>query len=574
MMREVDSKIARWGMFLGFWGILSGLAFFLTWDTFWRHHHVSAVLLELGVAALAASVAEKSKEAIQGHSTAGYAVTSAVVILIVLEFFILAFDGLPNVRTGHLKDMGRRMLTGASSSRPAKVYAFEIRSPQQFRLHLVAANRILSNPNAQERETQRKDWLAAITAPPGSPFDAASQEHREVVADRLLQLQPAERRQLILNGQTGQPELDFALENALNGAIHSVDFYRLTRGEVEDLPPQVEMERLNRQHIEETFPGMIAPLAESDSKEWIDLALGLAPLALVGILLGLAMVQIVAYESANKAITPNTLRGSGFGALAGASAGFFGFFLYVLLVRLAYRFVEGSLLADGWLAAPLKIISTNELNISLDAASHAAMLFVLPGAALGAIVPWLKPPSRFPQFWGLIAFLTAVISVAVSIYSGHPYWWIAGGSLAAILVVRAIRSGQSIDSYWPVNAVLISLFVCAVAIAAQATLGDTLRDLHLFIQKPADPYAQWIESTSRMNTLQTLSESADATTRQLEYSRNTAWKQDYDADMKKVDQDAMDIGQALEVSIIGGLSFWITIAALIAWKRYEGGNHR
>ena len=554
-MPKVDRVTSFWGTFLGFWGVLSGIGLFLTWDGFWRIHPTD-ILWELPVAALAAGVAEYAKARVEGHHESS--VVGSILILIVLEFLLLGWHGPLNVETGHLKEISRRMLGTASATRPAKVYAFDIESPQQLRLQFAMAD---AGTSSQPPERAR-------------------------VAGRLLQLQPPDRRRVVLSGETPQPALDFALEDALNAGIRSVDYYRFVAGhdqhtpEEEDahaLPPRVEMERINREHIGLAFPGLIAPLPEAGTGEWLDLALGFVPLLVVGVVLGFVMVWIVVtrFHDTNvsdpNAMSRATLRGLGLGAVAGAGSAFAAFVACGFLVRLGYRAWGGSLLSAGWLAAPFTTMNA-EIELCVEAGVRAALLFVLPGATLGALAPWLKPPSRQPRFWSLIAVGAAVLAVVTSLYSGGRYWWIAAAPILAFIIVRAIRANKALDFYWPVGALLVALFVCAVTVSAQVTLGDALRDVHLFIQKPSAPLAEALATRERpggvtTRTIEQLAASADATARLKVYEQNETWKRAYDADRAREENETSAIGQALEISLVGGLGFWVTIAALIAWRR-------
>src|SRR5205823_1316623 len=123
-----ESSDVGLGLFLGLWGVFSGIAMFLTWDTSWRHEDRQLVALELVVAVVVAYVTEGARERVEGHKRRSSLFTS-IMILIVLEFFVLGFHGIPALNLGGLRDVSRRILGEASEIRPAKLYAFEIRSP-------------------------------------------------------------------------------------------------------------------------------------------------------------------------------------------------------------------------------------------------------------------------------------------------------------------------------------------------------------------------------------------------------------------------------------------------------------
>src|SRR5712691_4149562 len=101
------------GLGLGLWGVLSGIAMFLTWDTSWRHEDRRLVAVELVVAVVVAWVTEWARERVEGHKRRSSLFTS-IMILIVLEFFVLGFHGIPGLDEGHLRDVSRRILGEAS----------------------------------------------------------------------------------------------------------------------------------------------------------------------------------------------------------------------------------------------------------------------------------------------------------------------------------------------------------------------------------------------------------------------------------------------------------------------------
>ena len=100
--RSKSGNATLWGVGLGLWGAISGIALFLTWDSFWRHHPWVA-FWELLLAVIAAYVGESARECVEGHEHRETSIVTSILILVALEFFRpgLARCGR-GVESGHL----------------------------------------------------------------------------------------------------------------------------------------------------------------------------------------------------------------------------------------------------------------------------------------------------------------------------------------------------------------------------------------------------------------------------------------------------------------------------------------
>ena len=616
---DTDQRKAElWGVACGLWGVISGIALFLTWDAFWRTEPWWVVPAELMLAVLAAFVAEQARERVELRSERASSIFTSVLILVVLEFFILGWHGIPSLETGDLREISRRILGEASVARSAKFYAFDLPDPARLQLQFRAAEAALSTSNEREKQ-------------------------REQVANRILQLLSPEHRRVLLDNQTPASDLARVLKDALNSAISSIDFYLSFHGEREGgdglsaserpaIPPAPEMRRMSRRLIEQSFQGAIAPTPEEDRTEWIDLALGVAPLLIVGLLLGWNMVQNVddiSKKRAKAGMGCQTCEGMLWGAVSGALGGFVAFFAYVALMRLGYFVVSHDVprmlldsishyvpqdlraLVSPHGSPPLSVPCPplhflifpvmGQMAECVGPAVRAALMFALPGATLGALVPWLKPPSRSPKFWSLIASIAAALSVLVSLLSHNRCWWIAIGSSLALMILWSIHQGKSIEWYWATAGFVVALFLCALTVTAQATLGNFMKDMHLFIQREIDTRSGSFDASWVMNlrvgewkdrerldqdpfhawfAAYTWNRKRDGGTpgqppRAWDSGRHAGngdlaemygCKVEYDEDQARQRAESRAVGQALEVFVMGGLGFWVTIGALAAWK--------
>jgi len=213
-----------------------------------------------------------------------------------------------------------------------------------------------------------------------------------------------------------------------------------------------------------------------------------------------------------------------------------------------------------------------ELSNSAGPAGRAAFMFVVPGAVLGALVPWLKAPSRFPQVWMLLALVAGLLGAVVSLVGRAPLWAIplfSGATLVALVILN--RSGHAIERHWPVAAFAVALFMASVTVTAHATVGSVLTDLHLFIQKPASPHAQMLAERGKgIRTLDELSQQMAEAKRRADYQSNPSNR--YDQELAVQRDETVRVGRALEACLMGGLGFWVTIAALASWRlRDEDG---
>lgn len=654
MASALDKKQDRaqgLGIALGIWGIISGIALFLTWDTFWRHEEKWFIVVELVVAMVAALIIESARERVEGHERKSSILTT-ILILLVLEFFLLAWHGIPSLRGGDLREISLRILGDSSAARPATFYPFDITAPYRLESYFQTAHAIYSTNDQQRaqalrnrsavenfryREKSLAEIVESIQSGSGSVESLLArtndnrrareqkpdaemlraEERREETAYRILQAQPPELLRPLLASRLADTNLDNTLLTMLNKAIESADFYRYaaTNGADKDstkrrewlahhndeplpLPRQAEIRRVSRRAIEAAFFDVIVRLPEPARGEWVDLLLAVLPLMFIGGYLGFAAVEIpyigfADIRQGRKAST--TLKAFGWGAFAGFMGGLIAFFAYLCLMRagtyMFARFIphehsHGFRLVFSSLAAAGRYMLRDAPNCFQPAIVSAAV-FAFPAGTMCAIVPWLKPSAQSPKVWSVVAVVAAALAAIVSVLTHSWYWWIVILSLIAIVIFSLVRSGRSIEWYWATAVSVVALLLCSVTITAQASLGSILKDAHLFVQTPANPLAERAELFRRLtggglhandSTPKGVGLNTNVFAKWDEFNRWNAFEKSdqkavYDKIVEEQKQSAKDVGQALEICVIAGLAFWVTIAALATWKELDSSHH-
>lgn len=92
-----------------------------------------------------------------------------------------------------------------------------------------------------------------------------------------------------------------------------------------------------------------------------------------------------------------------------------------------------------------------------------AMVWALPGIVLGAMIPWLSTPSRYPALWGFVAFIAALILVGLA-WAARQAPLAAGvlvsfGLAFGAVAVALFWRGGAIERYWPILAMSVAVNV-------------------------------------------------------------------------------------------------------------------
>ncbi len=111
---------------------------------------------------------------------------------------------------------------------------------------------------------------------------------------------------------------------------------------------------------------------------------------------------------------------------------------------------------------------------------RAGMIWALPGAAIGGLVPLLERPSATRRWWSVVAFAAAAVLVVLTMARLEGRWWLllpAAGIVATGYFVW--RTGRA-EACWPVLAVSVATIVCGLTMAMQtvATFGGVLNTVY------------------------------------------------------------------------------------------------
>ena len=114
---------------------------------------------------------------------------------------------------------------------------------------------------------------------------------------------------------------------------------------------------------------------------------------------------------------------------------------------------------------------------------RTAVIWALPGAVLGALVPLLERPAALHRWWSVVAFAAAVVLIVLTAARLDWGLWLIAPALGIIVTGAFIWRTGRVDVCWPVLAISVATIVCGLVIALQqfatftGVLG-TLYDLH------------------------------------------------------------------------------------------------
>ena len=248
--------------------------------------------------------------------------------------------------------------------------------------------------------------------------------------------------------------------------------------------------------------------------------------------------------------------------------------------------------AAGFLALFLGYVLL-DLSVLFVGVLVAALWFV-PGAFLGASVPYLRTGSALPKRWGLYAMIVGSLLIAITLVRlaipAIPWsLGLAGGVLLSTGIL--MHRGHDLADYWPLAAVSVSAAVCLATSGLQrATFNGVLADIHslntqtrlardfgaesaeaaavvqpgagyayVWPGSPSDPRRTGRYSLSRDALIDdpTLSEQSD------EFERD---------DQRRLRPERTAVANRLELSLVGSLGFWLTIGILASWAIVSAGH--
>jgi len=122
-----------------------------------------------------------------------------------------------------------------------------------------------------------------------------------------------------------------------------------------------------------------------------------------------------------------------------------------------------------------------------------ALVWAIPGLALGALLPLLRRPARSPREWAFIGYGAALLLMLATSLRwlapgvSHPVWPLIPAVIAAIAGLL-FQYGMPVKEFWPFAAFCVAVGVTATSsIAQNITFRDVLLSVHKIDQlKPPE----------------------------------------------------------------------------------------
>ena len=155
---------------------------------------------------------------------------------------------------------------------------------------------------------------------------------------------------------------------------------------------------------------------------------------------------------------------------------------------------------------------------------RTAVIWALPGAVLGALVPLLERPAALHRWWSLVAFVAAVVLIVLTAARLDGRWWLIAPALGIIATGAFIWRTGRVDVCWPVLAICVATIVCGLVIALQqfATFAGVLGTLYDLRSMPSRISSLRTVNSTQAESLDTvISDLSKALARQLPANLNT-----------------------------------------------------
>ena len=171
-----------------------------------------------------------------------------------------------------------------------------------------------------------------------------------------------------------------------------------------------------------------------------------------------------------------------------------------LLIALFWRFRQIRFM--GWLmlfgcfavfAAPLFATGASRIYMI---PLLAGVIWLVPGAILGALAPRLRRPSMSPRTWGSISFAVAGLLILLRLLQLadqgflYPAFALIG---SGILLIRS----KQVQDYWPLVALSVAMLICGTTLIQQATFFNVLERLYGVLDTPPFLTTDLIASTTK-----------------------------------------------------------------------------
>jgi hypothetical protein len=190
------------------------------------------------------------------------------------------------------------------------------------------------------------------------------------------------------------------------------------------------------------------------------------------------------------------------------------------------------------------------------------IVWLIPGALLGATVPYLKPGSSLPKFWGMLGLFVGAGLILLTWLRFQDLWWMSIPGSLLILTGVLIQLGWSVEEFWPLAALGLALLISgSTFLFQQASFQGVLEKI----------YATELGSESLHEELglQFLNESPLRPDQiQLAHFGEDVEKL-VAAESAKLKATQQAVTQRLELCLVGSLGFWMTIGFLASWSIFR-----
>ena len=224
-------------------------------------------------------------------------------------------------------------------------------------------------------------------------------------------------------------------------------------------------------------------------------------------------------------------------------------------------------LAGAFVLTIWRLFEWANLKVLLSMLSLALVTWGVPGVLLGCLVPLLRGPSSRNRQWAFVAYISALLLAAATLFGHGGSWpyWIAG---VAFLTGILFQTGVPVEDYWPFAALSVAIGICgATSLMQHATFAGTVknihavnelrpREFHALERLTAEPRPWLVEEIARLRK-HSLPPPVALPPKAVESS-------------PEVSENA---ARELEIAITGSLGFWTTVGLLACWKIGEVGQN-
>jgi hypothetical protein len=105
--------------------------------------------------------------------------------------------------------------------------------------------------------------------------------------------------------------------------------------------------------------------------------------------------------------------------------------------------------------------------------ARTAVVWALPGAVLGALVPLLERPAALHRWWSVVAFAAAAVLILLTAARLDARLWLVVPTVGIIAAGAFVWRTGRVEVCWPVLAMSVATIVCGLMIAMQQVASFT-----------------------------------------------------------------------------------------------------